>query len=83
MQYISYKLSNVGWITVSVSCLWYENNKIKKKEENGVGFVVSSLGFIQGVQAGLLEPNTVCGTPLDIEVVWNLQGTIMIMGCSS
>lgn len=40
--------------------------------------IVSSLGFVHDLRAGTLEPDTVRGTPLDMEQYLRLFGTARI-----
>ena len=40
--------------------------------------IVSSLGFIHDLRAGILEPDTVRGTPLDMDQYTRLFGTARI-----
>ena len=40
--------------------------------------IVSSLGFIHDLRAGMLEPDTVRGTPLDMDQYTRLFGTARI-----
>ena len=40
--------------------------------------IISSLGFIHDLRAGLLEPDTVRGTPLDMDQYQRLFGTARI-----
>jgi carnitine O-acetyltransferase len=40
--------------------------------------IISSLGFIHDLRAGMLEPDTVRGTPLDMDQYLRLFGTSRI-----